>query len=62
MALRSLKVARLRPYGLSGLAFLYGYLRAAARGEGRVEDERYRRFVARELRDRVRAAVRFARR
>ncbi len=56
VALRSLKVARLRPRGLSGLAFLYGYLRAAARREGRVEDESYRRFVAQELRDRVRAA------
>jgi poly-beta-1,6-N-acetyl-D-glucosamine synthase len=56
VALRSLKVGRLRPRGLSGLAFLYGYLRAALRREGRVEDESYRRFVAQELRDRVRAA------
>jgi len=57
VALRSLKVARLHPRGLSGLAFLYGYLRAALRREGRVEDESYRRFVAQELRDRVRAAT-----
>lgn len=56
VALRSLKVTRLRPRGLSGLAFLYGYLRAAARRESRVEDEVYRRFVAQELRQRVRAA------
>jgi glycosyltransferase involved in cell wall biosynthesis len=55
VALRSLKVAAQRPRGLSGAAFLYGYLRAAARGEGRVEDERYRRFVAQELRGRVAA-------
>lgn len=57
VALRSLKVATLRPRGLSGLAFLYGYLRAALRRQGRVEDEQYRRFVARELRGRVRAAT-----
>jgi poly-beta-1,6-N-acetyl-D-glucosamine synthase len=56
VALRSLKVAMLRPRGLSGLAFLYGYLRAAARRQDRVEDESYRRFVAGELRERVRAA------
>jgi hypothetical protein len=57
VTLRSLKIATWRPYGLSGLAFLYGYLRAAVRREGRVEDEQYRRFVAQELRDRVRGAV-----
>jgi glycosyltransferase involved in cell wall biosynthesis len=56
VALRSLKVAGLRPRGLSGIAFLYGYLRAALRREGRVEDEQFRRFVARELRGRARAA------
>jgi glycosyltransferase involved in cell wall biosynthesis len=56
VVLRSLKVACLRPRGLSGIAFLYGYLRAALRCEGRVEDEQYRRFVARELRGRARAA------
>jgi glycosyltransferase involved in cell wall biosynthesis len=54
VGLRSLKVACSRPYGLSGIAFLYGYLRAAVRREDRVEDERFRRFVARELRSRVR--------
>jgi glycosyltransferase involved in cell wall biosynthesis len=53
VALRSLKVACSRPYGLSGLAFLYGYLRSALRREDRVEDERFRRFVAAELRGRV---------
>lgn len=54
VALRSLKVACSRPYLLSGVAFFYGYLRSALRREDRVEDERYRRFVARELRGRVR--------
>jgi poly-beta-1,6-N-acetyl-D-glucosamine synthase len=56
VALRSLKVACLRPRGLSGIAFLYGYLRAAFLRQGRVEDEQYRRFVARELRGRALAA------
>lgn len=57
VTLRSFKVACSRPYGLSGLAFLYGYLRSAWRRDDRVEDERYRRFVAQELRDRVRGAL-----
>ena len=57
VALRSLKVACLRPRGLSGIAFLYGYARAALRCQSRVEDEQYRRFVARELRGRLRAAT-----
>ncbi|MGC1166040.1 MAG: glycosyltransferase family A protein [Solirubrobacterales bacterium] len=57
VTLRSLKVACSRPYGLSGAAFLYGYLRSALRRDDRVEDERYRRFVARELRDRAWLAV-----
>jgi hypothetical protein len=53
VAPRSLKVAGWRPYGLSGAAYLYGYLRAAARREERVEDEAFRRFVAGELRGRL---------
>jgi biofilm PGA synthesis N-glycosyltransferase PgaC len=56
VTLRSLKVACSRPYGFSAIAFLYGYIRAAARREDRVEDERFRRFVARELRGRLRPA------
>ncbi len=56
VALRSLKVACSRPYGASGLAFLYGYLRSVARGDDRVEDEEFRRFVARELRARAQPA------
>jgi hypothetical protein len=58
VTLRSLKIATWRPYGLSGAAFLYGYVRSALRREERVEDEDYRRFVARELRDRVSLAAR----
>ncbi len=55
VSLRSLKVAGSRPWGVSGAAFLYGYLRAAARGVPRVPDPRFRRFVRRELRGRMRA-------
>jgi len=49
VALRSLKVAGSRPYGLSGLAFFYGYMRSVVRRDPRVEDENFRRFVSREL-------------
>ena len=51
--LRSLKVARRAPAGLSGAAFLYGYARAAARRVERVPDAEYRRFTRRELRRRM---------
>ena len=58
VALRSFKVAvRMRPRGISGLAFAYGYLHAAARRVPRVEDPEFRRFVRGELRGRMRAAV-----
>ena len=50
---RSLKVALQKPIALSGIAFVYGYLRAAWHREQRVEDERFKRFVRRELRARV---------
>jgi poly-beta-1,6-N-acetyl-D-glucosamine synthase len=56
VALRSLKVACSRPLGLSGIAFLYGYARSVVRRDERVEDERFRRFVAAELRSRARLA------
>ncbi len=56
VGLRSLKVAASRPRGLSGVAFLYGYLRAALRRAPRVEDEAFRRFVASELRARMRVS------
>jgi len=53
VALRSLKVATARPEGLSGLAFLYGYARAALRRTPKVEDAEFRRTVRRELRGRL---------
>jgi hypothetical protein len=53
IALRSLKVARSHPVGLSGVAFLYGYARAAARHTERVSDAEFRRFTRRELRRRM---------
>lgn len=51
--LRSLKVATSWPYGLSGAAFLYGYVRAAVTSRPRVDDAQFRRFVRRELRGRL---------
>ena len=51
--LRSLKIATRRPRGLAGLAFLYGYFRAAARRTERVPDREFRRFTRRELRRRM---------
>ncbi len=57
VTLRAAKVARTRPLGLSGVAFLYGYLRAAARGAQRVQDRAFRRFVRRELRLRMARAL-----
>jgi poly-beta-1,6-N-acetyl-D-glucosamine synthase len=53
VALRTLKVATMSPVGLAGLAFLYGYVRAALRSMPKVEDEEFRRFVRRELRARM---------
>jgi biofilm PGA synthesis N-glycosyltransferase PgaC len=57
VALRSFKMAASPPEGLSGVAFLYGYLAAALRRTRRVEDPAFRRFVRRELRDRIRARL-----
>ena len=53
VALRSLKEARSWPVGISGGAFMYGYLRAALRSQPRVDDDEFRRFVRRELRGRM---------
>jgi glycosyltransferase involved in cell wall biosynthesis len=58
VALRALKVARRRPLGLSGVAFFYGYVRAALRRVERVPDPEYRRFTRRELRGRLLSALR----
>jgi biofilm PGA synthesis N-glycosyltransferase PgaC len=58
VSLRALKVAvARRPAGLSGVAFLCGYLRAAARRVARVPDPAYRSFTRRELRGRLRRAL-----
>jgi biofilm PGA synthesis N-glycosyltransferase PgaC len=53
VTLRAIKVARYRPFGLSGVAFLYGYVRSAVRGVEQVPDQDYRRFTRRELRARM---------
>ncbi|HWO46467.1 MAG TPA: hypothetical protein VNM41_00270, partial [Solirubrobacterales bacterium] len=53
VVLRSFKVALQRPYGLSGIAFLYGYFQALLKSQPKVEDEGFRRFVRGELRGRV---------
>ena len=55
VALRSLKLAGARPYGLSGAAFLWGWLHARADRTQRVDDPDFRRQVRRELSNRIRA-------
>jgi glycosyltransferase involved in cell wall biosynthesis len=55
--LRSVKVAKVPPAGLSGAAFVFGYARSAARHTPRVEDPLFRRYVRCELRRRLRDAV-----
>jgi biofilm PGA synthesis N-glycosyltransferase PgaC len=57
VTLRAFKLARTRPRGLSGVAFLYGYLRSAVRRVPRVEDPVFSRFVRRELRTRARGEL-----
>jgi poly-beta-1,6-N-acetyl-D-glucosamine synthase len=57
VCLRAFRVGCRRPRGLSGLAFVYGYLRAAVRRVERVPDPAYRRFARRELRRRMLGAV-----
>lgn len=49
---RALKLAGAQPIGLSGVAFVWGYTRAAATIP-RVADRRLRRHVRRELRERI---------
>jgi glycosyltransferase involved in cell wall biosynthesis len=56
-AARAVKTARLRPRGISGAAYMYGYARAAARRVPRVEVDGYRRFVRTEQRRRMSTAV-----
>jgi poly-beta-1,6-N-acetyl-D-glucosamine synthase len=57
VALRSLKIMARPPYVISGAAFFFGYLRAAVRRRGRIEDRDYRRFTHRELRRRMLAPL-----
>jgi poly-beta-1,6-N-acetyl-D-glucosamine synthase len=55
VAAKSAQVALKRPYVLSGGAYFWGYLRAAAGDrQNRVEDPEFARFVAAELRGRAR--------
>ena len=53
MILRAAKLACERPRGVVGLAYLFGYCRAAVRRTDRVRDPEYRRFTHRELRRRL---------
>lgn len=53
VVLRAFKVGLERPRGLSGLAFLYGYISSAVRRVPRVDDREFRRFVKHELRERA---------
>src|ERR1051325_5547185 len=55
--LRALRVGTRRPQVLSGFAFIYGYVRAAAQHVDRVPDPEYRRFTRREMRRRMGGAV-----
>jgi poly-beta-1,6-N-acetyl-D-glucosamine synthase len=58
VTLRALKVGlRRRPVGLAGVAFLFGYLRAAIRRVARVPDPAFRGFTRRELRERMLRAL-----
>jgi hypothetical protein len=47
------KVARIKPRGISGVAYLYGYVRAGLRGVERVEVDGYKSFVRAEQRQRL---------
>jgi glycosyltransferase involved in cell wall biosynthesis len=55
--LKALKCITERPRGLSGLAVVYGYMRAGWRSLPSVDDPEYRRFVRRDERRRLMAAV-----
>ena len=55
--LRAGKLAYEKPRGIMGVAYLYGYVRAAVRRTERVDDRAYRRFTRRELRARMLSAV-----
>ena len=55
---KSLKFARMHPWGVSGGAFLYGYLRAAVTRSPRVEDDEYVAFVRADERRRLGRVIR----
>jgi poly-beta-1,6-N-acetyl-D-glucosamine synthase len=57
VVLRSFKIALSKPRVLSGMWFLFGYLRAALRRTERVPDSSYRRFTRRELHGRMTRAL-----
>ncbi|MDA0166932.1 glycosyltransferase family 2 protein [Solirubrobacter ginsenosidimutans] len=57
ISLRAFRVGRRKPRVISGLAFIYGFIRAAARRVERVPDLEYRRFARRELRQRAVGAL-----
>lgn len=57
VTLRAFRTAGMRPWGLSSVAYLGGYLYAAVRSTPRVDDPRFRSFFRRELRRRVLAAL-----
>jgi poly-beta-1,6-N-acetyl-D-glucosamine synthase len=52
-AMRAVRISAAPPRGVSGFAYLYGYVRAALRGVPRVEVEGYGRFVRAEHRRRI---------
>jgi hypothetical protein len=57
IALRSLKFGAARPVGISALAFIYGYARAALKRTPQVEDEQFRKTIRRETRQRIRGMI-----
>lgn len=54
VALRSVKIARSRPVGISGVMFFWGYVRSWLTRVEQVPDPEFRRFARRELRTRLR--------
>jgi glycosyltransferase involved in cell wall biosynthesis len=59
---RSVKVtAKWSPRGISGFAFIWGYVRCMLRRSDRVEDDEFKRFVRKEHGRRVRQALRLER-
>jgi hypothetical protein len=57
VVLRAFRVGTRGPVVASGVAFVFGYLRAAARRVERVPDPEYRRFARRELHRRMVGAL-----